>query len=276
MRYFVFVWLLFHSFAVGFSQPAGFFPHELPGWQIESPPEIYAGDDLFFLIDGGADLYLEYGFKEVAVANYQKMNSKLHVEVYEMNGAEQAWGVFSVRRPAQLSSSKDNDFQSFEPTYVMAARGPYYIVVSSQSGETGADELYAFSDSFIAGFDAIPYYKTEKDPLFTSGSSGQSVLFYGRAGFMAVYSLGSSNFQNFDKGFALRKNSGKISLELHYKDQQSASSDFQQFTGKIKDSERFVVLNNSENSLLLKDRDKANVVVRFSGERIFIDIEPIS
>ena len=38
---------------------------ELPGWQLSAEPQVYDGDKLFELINGGADIYLEYGFSRV-------------------------------------------------------------------------------------------------------------------------------------------------------------------------------------------------------------------
>ena len=35
---------------------------ELPGWKYPARPQVYAGDQLYDLIDGGADIYFEYGF----------------------------------------------------------------------------------------------------------------------------------------------------------------------------------------------------------------------
>jgi hypothetical protein len=43
--------------------------NELEGFELKSEPEYYQGDDLFYLINGGADIYLEYGFKDVISAS---------------------------------------------------------------------------------------------------------------------------------------------------------------------------------------------------------------
>ena len=37
-------------------------PFILPGLQASGEPEVYEGDALFDLINGGADVYFEYGF----------------------------------------------------------------------------------------------------------------------------------------------------------------------------------------------------------------------
>ena len=42
-------------------------PKDIGMWSAEGEPEVYAGDDLFVYINGGAEIYHEYGFVQVAV-----------------------------------------------------------------------------------------------------------------------------------------------------------------------------------------------------------------
>ena len=48
--------------------PAG----ELPGWSLSGKPEHVEGEDLFLLINGGAEIYHEYGFKQAITGMYKK------------------------------------------------------------------------------------------------------------------------------------------------------------------------------------------------------------
>lgn len=69
---------------------------DLKGWQSVGPPNVYTGEALFEYIDGGAELYLEYNFKQVAIREYSNdAGSSLTIEVYEMDSPENAYGLYS-------------------------------------------------------------------------------------------------------------------------------------------------------------------------------------
>ncbi len=57
--------------------------------------ELFVGKKLFDYMNGGAELYLAYGFVEIAVWNYQTAGNKATVEIYQMGGPAEAFGIFS-------------------------------------------------------------------------------------------------------------------------------------------------------------------------------------
>jgi len=66
------------------------------GWRTEGKVETYTRDTLFDYIDGGAELYLGYGFRRAVVADYAGPNkSKITVELYDMGSSYDAFGVFA-------------------------------------------------------------------------------------------------------------------------------------------------------------------------------------
>lgn len=262
----------------GVSQPSAYFQPKVAGWVIESQPEVYAGDDLFFLIDGGADLYLEYGFKEVAVANYINDNMQLRVEVYEMTNAARAWGVFSVRRPFP-SLSGSTQFMAFGDGYVMAVRGDDYIVVSGQHGAANPDDCKLFVDNFLVVDSGTQQYEIAHKLLLTLDQQQQGVLFFGRAGLSSVYSLGSSSFQNFVTGTAQKSVSqgllSKLLIELSYESAEAALSDFNLFRENAFNSERYTKKQEVGPAVLLHDRDKSVITLHRTGDSILISISPL-
>jgi hypothetical protein len=66
------------------------------GWQPSDSVHIFRGEDLYHLIDGGADVYFEYGFTWAASRRYASMaGNALGIEIYEMRNPESAYGIFS-------------------------------------------------------------------------------------------------------------------------------------------------------------------------------------
>lgn len=80
-------------------RPTGLLPNsqDLKGWQPVRPPDVYTGEELFNYIDGGAELYLEFNFKQVAIQEYHNnVGSSLMIEVYEMDSPKNAYGIYSL------------------------------------------------------------------------------------------------------------------------------------------------------------------------------------
>jgi hypothetical protein len=72
-------------------------PGDCSGGTILST-DFYTGQALFGYIDGGAELYLEYKFKKLGRQEILFTNERLVLEMYQMEGANEAYGVFSVQR----------------------------------------------------------------------------------------------------------------------------------------------------------------------------------
>jgi len=80
---------------------ASFLPesNEIEGWHMNNPPEEYKGEDLFLYINGGAEIYHEYGFKQVLIQDYiNDRGSTISLEIYEMLNYEAAFGIYSFKR----------------------------------------------------------------------------------------------------------------------------------------------------------------------------------
>jgi len=99
--------LLFHLFLLFLISPVSFsqLPEDFPSVNNSDMPEAkfsssrtFGGESLFGYIDGGAELYLEYGFSVVSVTEIEYMHGKYKTEIYKMKGPEEAFGIFSVSK----------------------------------------------------------------------------------------------------------------------------------------------------------------------------------
>lgn len=99
-----------------------------------SPPLYFKGESLFGYIDGGADIYLEYGFSGLTVSQFEYMKGRYKVEIYKMNGPEEAFGIFSIsrfhcrQRPAFSTYTCQNKYQ------LLICSGSYYISIINEAG----------------------------------------------------------------------------------------------------------------------------------------------
>ncbi len=70
------------------------------GWELAEPPQYYFPDTLFEYINGAAEAYLSYDFKELLVAQYKNAESpaSLTLEIYDLGSAKNAFGIYSTER----------------------------------------------------------------------------------------------------------------------------------------------------------------------------------
>jgi hypothetical protein len=119
------------------SQIADSFPNidknDLPDAKI-SAQRIFTGESLFGYIDGGAELYLEYGFVNAHISEISIMGGKYKTEIYRMAGPEEAFGIFSVSRYRCRSMPPVSEFSCQTRFQLQICAGPYYISIINGSG----------------------------------------------------------------------------------------------------------------------------------------------
>lgn len=130
------------------------FPAAADGWNRQGSAEIYEGDDLFRLIDGGAVLYEEYGFTTAAVQAYTNgKGNTLEAEIYEMSDSASAFGVFSLNT---LHTGEKTDFSENAAAgdgFIIFQKGKFYISLSAidpcEAAEKGLLDLARELDAKI-------------------------------------------------------------------------------------------------------------------------------
>ena len=73
---------------------------EVDSWSMTEKPESYYPENLFEYINGAAEIYLAYEFKELIVAQQQRDQSEKNVavEIYDMGNETNAFGIYSAER----------------------------------------------------------------------------------------------------------------------------------------------------------------------------------
>lgn len=68
------------------------------GWKLDTPPETAEGLELYSLINGGAEIYVQAGFKRAVMASYRDPKGKMiNLEIFEMTSAESARNVHAKK-----------------------------------------------------------------------------------------------------------------------------------------------------------------------------------
>ncbi|TEU09097.1 MAG: hypothetical protein E3I52_01160 [Candidatus Aminicenantes bacterium] len=121
-------------------------------WKIPEAPQDYFPEILFEYINGAAEIYLSYDFKELTVGQYEKgdSNASLIIEIYDMGNEINSFGIYSAERfPDSQFISLGNQGYLEEETLNFIV-GKYYIkLLCFDSGEDSADFLKLFSQEVV-------------------------------------------------------------------------------------------------------------------------------
>jgi hypothetical protein len=74
----------------------------IPGWKRQGPPKRYNKEGLYGYIDGGAEIVLQYGFRELSVFEFRPKagppgSKEVVLEIYRMASGEAAFGLYSTK-----------------------------------------------------------------------------------------------------------------------------------------------------------------------------------
>lgn len=163
---------------------------DLPGWKIQNGPDVYVDEDLFDLIDGGADIYFEYGFRQaVSVDYFDQFQNITQAEIYEMEDAAAAYGIFSLTQQISEWNTLYGQLAVVTSDYIAFWKGRYYVNISWASRREASskpmEQLAAKIGEAMTEYgeypDMIRLFKAldpEKRIVFLNGNLALSNFYY--------------------------------------------------------------------------------------------------
>lgn len=137
------VWIMLTAVSPSSStgQPA-MLPCEAGEWIRSDSVGVYAGKDLFLLIDGGADLYFEYGFVRALSSEYSRPPDAIATtELYEMNCPSAAYGVFTSFTAGTGTPVPIGQEAVLGDGYCIFWKGSYVGMLTAASADSAAGQM---------------------------------------------------------------------------------------------------------------------------------------
>jgi len=114
---------------------------EISPWRKNGPPANFRKDRLFEYINGGAEVYFEYGFHQAVTQEYVRGDKSIIVEIYEMNDSDAAFGIYSIQRDYKLPDLKiGSDGTQFD-NHAAFWQDRYVVVVMESIPDTVSKEV---------------------------------------------------------------------------------------------------------------------------------------
>jgi hypothetical protein len=206
LKIYVILGSLLMAGAVNAGARESLFPR-VKGWNVSVESRVYDANDLWDIIDGAADLYLEYSFVDLHIARYTTESSReVKVEIYRHRDGENAFGIYSAERSPEYNFIPIGS-QGYRQTSVLNfVGGEFYIKLSSyQSDLASGDDLLTIAKEMEKHLkmdaslpNALQFFPLEGKQLNGEQFIAQNFLGYGflRAVYTALYG-GSPSFKAF-------------------------------------------------------------------------------
>jgi len=169
-------------------------PGFAPGWAKSGPLRTFTGQDLFNQIDGGAELFLEFGFIKLRLQGYARDKAELTLNAYEMESAASALGVYLMKMGKETPFPEIGARNSCEEIQLTVLKGRYFIQVDNLGEVPAATaEAVALANAFLAGVANEPA-NTPLDALPSEGKlAGSERLVRGPYGLQPYFTFGEGD-----------------------------------------------------------------------------------
>jgi hypothetical protein len=179
--------------------PDGFLGH----WKRAERTLVFTSSDLYGRIDGGAELFLEFGFEQLTVQNYSITSAGLQrdphagefqLEIYRMADPIGATGVYLLKCGREARDTAFKERHTINNYQLQFKRGRYYVVINNTGGDEALRPGMVEFARFIAAHLPAEASTTIADSLPREGIIPDSIrLARGPYALQAVYTLGEGD-----------------------------------------------------------------------------------
>jgi hypothetical protein len=179
----------------------------IDGWKMQGKVEVYQPENLYEYIDGAADLYINYGFQRLYVAEYTgQQGGSVVVEIYYQKTPYHSFGIYSQERSTGGSFLNIGAQAYIEPPVLNFVKGNAYVKLNSYKLDNPLDVLSTFATRIAEKLDGTGLMPSilrcfpEQDKIANSekfvASNFLGMDFFHDA-FTADYSVNGNSFQLF-------------------------------------------------------------------------------
>lgn len=229
--------------------------NQLQDWQPFGESQYAKGEDLFLLINGGAEIYYEYGFRQAVIHSYsQEDGTSINVEIYEMEDAVSAYGMYTFKTGINGEDVPFGTKGKLEDYYLNFWKGPFVVTLIGFDTDAATRESLKKMAGLIA--DKITSQGTPPSLIkyVTDLSDTCSKITYiqGNLGLYNQYEFDTDNIFGVTKGVVGEYEGYKLLL-LYYADSTEQKKWFLNAGDHLKESRKFSDYNVTQKGFTLKD-----------------------
>ena len=248
---------------------------ELGPWQPDGKLEYAKGDSLYLLIDGGADIYLEYGFVQALTQLYStKLDESFQFEIYEMKDSDGAYGIYSFKTGEDGQLFGDDYEGCIQDYYVNVWKGRYLITLTALTVDEATIKSIAHFAKLTADKIPEPAAKPELIDFLPNDDTDKLLKTKYIRGNLALsdqYFFDSNNIFNVAEGVFGIYDEEKLFL-FSYRDKSTAMASFENGIKDLEKSSQFNGFAEFDNYLLFQSKHGDKILAKSFNNMILIGI----
>lgn len=242
---------------------------EVKGWDPHGAVQYYEGEDLFIYINGGADIYYEYGFSSVTVQEYRNAEGgTINLEIYRMKDARGAFGIYSFKTGTEGMPVTLGDRAYKEDYYLNLWKGKYLITLTAldESRETldGLVHLAQGVDKRIHEKGQVPEVMKKLPTEDLIPESDRYIM--GHLGLFNTYPFFTKDRFQFQEAVVGTYKGGDLCFLLRYMDEHECNARFEEIKKAFYTSSKYQGVMTSQ--LGIPDISSVELVEDAQGQSI--------
>lgn len=123
---------------------------DIKEWKLVENPKLFSPENLYEHINGAAEAYLSFGFKELLVAYFENNTSSLTLEIYDMGNPNNSFGIYSIERSPDYNFIEIGTHGYTDGENLFFIVGSLYIkIFCSECGKNSISELTDFAEKIV-------------------------------------------------------------------------------------------------------------------------------
>jgi len=248
--------------------------NELGNWSPMGKPQTAEGEDLILLINGGAEIYFEYGFKRAVFQSYTFEDDKtINVEIYEMEDPVSAYGAYTFKTGKKGRDLDIGNESLLENYYLNFWKGNFVVTLIGFNTDT---ETQAGLMTLGKVIDAKIVSQGQRPPLvdyLPQDDLKKSGITYlqGQMGLFNRYEFSRENIFGLKEGVLGDYGDYRIFI-FHYNDNNECLSWFQNAKAHIKADSKFGEMKSFENGFSVRDSKNQTVSICIYQKYILVSL----
>jgi len=237
---------------------------EVEEWHPEGAAQTAKGEDLFLLINGGAEIYYEYGFEQAIYQTYSRENGQsINLEIYEMDGPQSAYGIYTFKTGKGGKSVYVGHEGWLESYYLNFWKGNFLVTVIGLDAEQEAWDGLAEIAKIVAAKIELPLQRPQIINYLPQVNLKENGITYikGNLGLFNQYEFDSKNIFGLKEGII--GDYGDYSVFIfRYKDQDESLKWFESAQNHLNKSGRFSDFIVREQQFSMMDHQGSRLTIR--------------
>ncbi len=247
------------------------------GWERSQPLRVFRGADLYGHINGGSELFLEFGFERLTVQNFRKSEDEISIELYRMTDRIAAAGIYFMKCGNESPDPGLKERHSLNTFQLMFLRANYFVVINNLEGEPGVvDQVLLFADYIASRLPPAAEVKFAAGLPDEGRVLGSLRIIRGEYALNAIFTLGEGDILSLERKRTAvaadyeTANSSYTLIGVDYGEQEIASRAWKHL---VRNLDRYLTLVAAEPTrLVFKDHAGEYGLLRKEGTRVEVRV----